>query len=83
MVVDGRCLCWSVVVFVGGVCITHRRGRLAGGCVAVDAEEVGEAVLGGGGVGEHAAGAGASFAAVMVEQDGLFDAGEFVEQFTH
>ena len=96
---SGNCRCtsgsfrpWSLAgvvcagqwLFLWVVCVLPIvGGRLAGGCVAVDVEEVGEAVLGGGGVGEHAAGAGASFAAVVVEQDGLFDAGEFVEQFTH
>jgi hypothetical protein len=52
---------------------------LAGGCVAVDAEQVGEALLGGVHVGEHASGAGSAFASVVVEQDGLLDAGESVE----
>jgi len=31
--------------------------------------------------GEHASGAGAAFAAVVVEQHGFLDAGEVVEQF--
>jgi hypothetical protein len=49
----------------------------------VDVEQVGEALLGGVHVGEQAAGAGASFAAVVVEQDGFADAGEFGEEFAH
>ena len=72
---------WVVGVLpkVGGWCLCWS----AGGCVAVDVEEVGQAFLGGGGVGEHASGAGAAFAAVVVEQDGFADAGEFGEQFAH
>jgi hypothetical protein len=48
------------------------RGCLAGRRVLVDAEQVGQALLGGGHVGEHALHAGASFAAVVVEQHGFF-----------
>ena len=46
-------------------------------------EQVGESLLGGVHVGEHALHAGTSFTTVMVEQDGFLDAGERVEQFTH
>ena len=49
----------------------------------MDVEQVREALLGGGGVGEHAAGARAAFAAVVVEQHGFTDAGEFGEQFAY
>ena len=81
--IDGAGLCWSVVVLVGGGCITHLSDVSAGRCVAVEGEEVGEAVLGVGGVGEHATGAGAAFAAVVVEQHGLSDAVEFVQEFAY
>jgi hypothetical protein len=40
-----------------------------------DVEQVGEALLGGAVVGEHALGAGPAFAAVVVEQHGFLDAG--------
>ena len=55
------------------------RGWSAGGCVLVDCEQVGESLLGGAHVGEHALHAGTSLAAVMVEQHGLLDASELVE----
>jgi len=49
----------------------------------VDVEQVGQALLGGAHVGEHAPRAGASFATVVVEQHGPLDAGELVEQFAY
>ena len=55
---------------------------MAGGGVGVEAEEVVEAPLGGVDLGEHAPGSGpAPFA--LVEQHGLLDAGQGVEQFPH
>jgi hypothetical protein len=80
---------WSVFVLVGW---GFRFGRVyyltdcvwlgsAGGCVAVDVEQVGELLLGGGHVGEHAAGAGAAFAAVVVEEHGFLDPAEGGEEF--
>ena len=58
--------------------------RSAGGCVLVYVEQVGEMLLGGVHVGEHALHAGPSpLAAVVVEQHGFFDAGKFVEQFAY
>ena len=57
--------------------------RSAGGCVLVYVEQVGEMLLGGAHVGEHALHAGPSLAAVVVEQHGFFDAGKFVEQFAY
>ncbi len=72
-----------MAVLVGGGCITHLLGVSAGGCVAVEGEYFGEAVLGCGGVGEHAAGAGSAFGAVVVEQDGFLDSVEFVEEFAY
>jgi hypothetical protein len=47
----------------------------------VDVEHVGQLLLDGIGVGEHALGSGTAFGAVVVEQDGFLDAGEFGEQF--
>src|SRR5258707_2993384 len=49
------------------------------GSVPVKAEDAGELVLDGGGVGEHAVGPGPAPVA-GVEQDGLADAGQFAEQ---
>ena len=49
----------------------------------MDVEQVGEALLGGVHVGEHALDTGASLGAVVVEQHGFFDAGKFVEQFAY
>ena len=47
--------------------------------VGVEAEQLVEALLGGGGFGEHAAGSGASSFA-LVEEHGFLDAGEGVEE---
>src|SRR5665647_3595470 len=57
--------------------------RSAGRCVALDVEQLGQAALGRAHVGEHAAGAGAAFAAVVVEQHGLFDAAQGGQQLAH
>jgi len=46
----------------------------------VECEEFGEVVLGGGGLGEHAAGLGAATGG-GVDQHGFLDAGQGVEQF--
>ena len=55
---------------------------LTAGGVAVEVEDVDQLVLVGGGLGEHPAGCGpAAFGGV--DQDGLFDAGELVEEFAH
>ncbi|WP_213008809.1 hypothetical protein, partial [Paractinoplanes toevensis] len=43
----------------------------------VEAEQVEQGLLGVGHVGEDALGAGAAFAAVVVQQDGFADAGEW------
>lgn len=81
------------VVSPGGELFSRRAGvlpnllgwrrRSAGGCVLVDVEQVGEMLLGGAHIGEHALHAGPSLGAVVVEQHGFFDAGEFVEQFAY
>jgi len=55
----------------------------AGGGVSVDAEQVGQLLLLGAGVGEHASGAGAAFAAVVEQQHGFLDAGQGGQQLTH
>src|SRR6266702_3494529 len=52
----------------------------AGRCVAVNVEQVGQALLGGVHVGEHAPSPGAAFAAVVVEQHGFLDAGQLGQQ---
>src|SRR5665648_798240 len=57
--------------------------RSAGRCVALDVEQLGQAALGRAHVGEHAAGAGAAFAASVVEQHGLFDAAQGGQQLAH
>src|SRR5665648_751442 len=51
--------------------------------VALHSEQLGQAALGRAHVGEHAAGAGAAFAAVVVEQHGLFDAAQGGQQLAH
>ena len=80
------------LVSPGGELFSRRAGvlpnwlgcrRSAGGCVLVDVEQVGEMLLGGVHVGEHALYAGPSLAAVVIEQHGFLDAGEFVEQFAY
>ena len=63
-------------------CVYYLSGS-AGRRVALEREEVVELVLLGGHAGEHALGAGAPLAAVVEEQDGFLDAGEFGQQFTH
>jgi hypothetical protein len=55
----------------------------AGRCVAVDVEQVGQALLGWAHLGEHAPGAGASLAAVVVEQHGFLDAGQLRQQLAY
>src|SRR5258705_2829313 len=60
-----------------------RRVWSAGGGVLVGVEQVGQLLLDRGCVGEHALGSGAAFGAVVVEQDGFLDAGEFGQEFTH
>ena len=55
---------------------------LAAGCVAVEVEEVVEALLGGVAVGDDAACSG-SAAVALVEEDGFFDSGEGGEESTH
>ena len=51
---------------------------LSVGCPSVEVEDLGESVLGGGGLGEHAAGLGAP-AGGGVDQHGLLDTGQGVE----
>lgn len=63
---DGVVVCWVY--------------DLSAGCPAVQVEDLGEVILGGGGLGEHAVGFGAP-AGGEVDQDGLLDAGQDVEQF--
>jgi hypothetical protein len=58
-------------------------GLVSGLVRSGDAEQVGELVLGGVHVGEQSLGSGTAFAAVVVEQDGFADAGEFGEEFTY
>lgn len=52
------------------------------GGVTVEVEQVEQGLLGVGGVGEDVSGAGAA-AVALVEQDGLLDPGEVVEQAAH
>jgi hypothetical protein len=47
----------------------------------VDVEQFGELALSGAHIGQEPLGSGAAFAAVVVEQDGLADAGQLAEQF--
>jgi hypothetical protein len=64
---------------VGPGCISHPDGS-AGRRVAIEVEHVGRFPLGSTHIREQTLRAGPAFAAVVVEQHGLLDAGQLVQQ---